>query len=100
MTFDLDQLTFDYDEEGDVLFIEVRGSEGRPAISFETDEGHVVRLDPETHELLGAEVLGYMTHWEGRDINLEWDVPESGGLLRRTRTRHERATVSAPASSF
>jgi hypothetical protein len=99
MTVDLKDLEFDYDDEGDVLLIAVRGFEGRPAVTYETDEGHLVRLDPETHEFLGAEVLGFRATWEGRDIILEWDVSERVGLLRRPHTRHERTMVPRMSTS-
>ena len=95
MTITPENLIFDYDEEDDILCITMQGQNGRPAITYETDAGHLVRLDPETHEFLGAEILGFKANWEGRDIDLEWSIPERSGLLRRTKERSCHATLGA-----
>ncbi len=93
MTINPSDLAFDYDEDDDILFVALRGSEGRPAVTYETDAGHLVRLDPRTYEFLGAEIPSYKARWEGRDIELEWSTPQRPWFLRWRGSRHEHATV-------
>ena len=71
MTFTLDgtALTADYDEVEDILYLWVNGPQ--PAVTFETSEGHLVQLDPETRKLVGVAVVDYRTRWEGREISVE-----------------------------
>jgi hypothetical protein len=88
-------LEFDYDEEEDILLVTLRGRAPGPAITCETEEGHLVRLDPETHELIGAEILGFRRNWEGKDINLEWEAPASTFRTIFLGAKHERAIVHA-----
>ena len=45
-----------YDAEVDVLYITIKESED--AVSYEVEEGLVLRLDPETDELVGATIMG------------------------------------------
>ena len=47
--------TCDYDAPNDVLYLSI----GRPreAVTWESPEGHLVRLDPETGALLGLTIL-------------------------------------------
>lgn len=48
-------LTWDYDEEGDVLYISV--GQPRPAIGVDIGEGVVLRYDEAKHEVVGITVL-------------------------------------------
>jgi hypothetical protein len=65
--------TFEYDREEDILYVAVAGhSIGEPAVTVETEAGHLVRLDPESGEFIGAEVPAYKARWEGRDLAFEW----------------------------
>jgi hypothetical protein len=49
-----------YDDFADVLYL-WRGVESRPGISIPANEGHLVRIDPESGELVGFTIFG----WEG-----------------------------------
>jgi hypothetical protein len=63
------ELTFEYDADEDTLFAWV-GSEPRPAITYETDEGHLVRLDPETKEFVGVTIRDYKARWADEPISI------------------------------
>ena len=71
MTFKLDgtPLTADYDEAEDILHLWLDGP--RPAVTFETSQGHLVQLDPETREFVGITVIDYRARWEGKEIAVE-----------------------------
>jgi uncharacterized protein YuzE len=74
VTFKLDGqlLRSEYDEGQDILYLWV--DEPRPATTYETEQGHLVRLDPETYELVGVTILDFRRRWKGRDIVLQ--VPQ------------------------
>lgn len=100
MNLDIAQLAFSYDEEDDILYIDVGGRGSRDAITYETDEGHLVRVDPQTYELIGAEILSFQERWEGRDLTLSWDVP-ARSLWRRLlpdARSHAHREARVPAS--
>lgn len=46
----------DYDRAADVLYISL--GPPRPAVGLEPEEGLVLRLDPETDELVGVTIVG------------------------------------------
>lgn len=71
MTFTLDGavLNPDYDESEDILYLWVNGPQ--PAVTFETSEGHLVQLDPESRELVGLVIVDYRARWEGQEIAVE-----------------------------
>jgi len=88
------ELDFDYDEEEDILFVTIHGRPAGPAVTYETDEGHLVRLNPDTYELVGAEILGYRRNWEGKDIHLAWEPPASGFRSWLRWERHEEVVLN------
>jgi uncharacterized protein YuzE len=49
-------LTWDYDEEADVLYISV--GKPRPAVGVDIGEGVIVRYDEARHEVVGLTVIG------------------------------------------
>ena len=51
-----DGITWDYDEEADVLYLSV--GEPRPATGVDIGEGVVVRYDEERKEVVGLTVVG------------------------------------------
>jgi hypothetical protein len=63
--------TSDYDEIADILYLWM--GEPRPAVTYETAQGHLVQLDPETREFLGLAIIDYKATWEGKSI--AFDVP-------------------------
>lgn len=48
-------LSWDYDEEGDVLYISV--GQPRPALGIDIGEGVLLRYDEAKHEVVGITVL-------------------------------------------
>jgi len=86
------EVEFDYDAEEDILYVALRGRLGDAAVTYETDEGHLVRLDPATHEFIGAEILAYRARWEGRDLNFEWDLVQRDWLWRK-KPQHRQVSV-------
>ena len=76
MTFALDGkfLTSDYDDEADVLYLWVDSP--CPAVTYETSQGHLVQLDPETREFVGVTIVDYKARWAGKDITVEIPVVE------------------------
>jgi hypothetical protein len=80
MTFALDgqSLTPDYDEVADVLYLWV--DEPRAAITYETSQGHLVQLDPDTREFVGIAILDYKASWEDKEITVEIPVVEQRTL--------------------
>ena len=71
MTFKLDGkfLVSDYDEEADILYLWVEGP--CPAQTYETSDGHLVQLAPETREFVGVALIDYRARWEGQEITIE-----------------------------
>jgi uncharacterized protein YuzE len=63
--------TSDYDEVADILYLWV--NKPRRAITYETADGHLVQLDPETREFVGVAIVDYKATWEGQTIRI--DVP-------------------------
>jgi uncharacterized protein YuzE len=51
-----------YDAETDIAYLSI--DRPRPAICWESPEGHLVRLDPETDELVGITILHLMKRIE------------------------------------
>ncbi len=76
MTFALDGkfLTSDYDDVADVLYLWVE--EPRAAVTYETTQGHLVQLDPDTREFVGVMILDFKARWEGVEITIEVPVIE------------------------
>jgi uncharacterized protein YuzE len=66
--------TSDYDEVADILYL--WENEPQPAITYETADGHLVQLDPETHEFVGVAILDFKATWEGRSITIDVPVVE------------------------
>ena len=76
MTFALDGkfLTSDYDDDADILYLWVESP--CSAVTYETSQGHVVQLDPETREFVGVTIVDYKARWAGKDITIEIPVVE------------------------
>jgi hypothetical protein len=68
-TLDGTLLDADYDEVEDILYLWTEGP--RPAATFESSEGHLVQLDPETGEFVGVAIVDYRAEWEGKEITVE-----------------------------
>lgn len=64
-------LNYEYDEDDDTLYAWV-GQSPSEAITYETDEGYLIRLDPETREFVGVTIFDYHAK-QDEEISLEWD---------------------------
>ena len=51
-------VTYDYDEEEDILYLSI--GEPRPSITEEIEEGVLIRKDISTKEITGVTILDYM----------------------------------------
>ncbi len=76
--------TTSYDERGDVLYLGV----GPPseALTWESPEGHLVRLDPDTPEVVGLTVLCFAGRKARGPIVVT--VPAPGELSALVESRH------------
>lgn len=67
------ELSCEYDAADDTLYAWV-GEKPTAAITYETDEGHLVRLDPETKELVGITIFDWEARWAREPITIHWQV--------------------------
>jgi len=86
------ELSCEYDADEDVMYAWV-GERPRAAITYETSEGHLVRLDPETKEFVGVTIFEYEAQWADKPLNLAWEseversIPWIPLISRKQRTR-------------
>ena len=57
----LGKIQIEYDEASDVLYLSL--GDPRPAVTYESQEGLLIRKDPQTGELVGVTVLAYDRHF-------------------------------------
>lgn len=89
-----EQLNASYDECADVLYL-WRGDDPREAISFHTEDGPLVRVDPSTGELVGVTLLDWWTTWADKQ-RIDLDVPRVGPRERdATEASAHRELVTA-----
>ena len=62
-----------YDDNADVLYL-WRGEEPSEAISFPTDEGPILRVDPVSGELVGVTLLDWSIMWAEK-ARIDLDLP-------------------------
>lgn len=85
-------LNCEYDEADDTLYAWV-GEKPREAVTFETEQGHLIRLDPVTKEFVGVTIFDFEAKWHEAPIILEWEaeveqaVPWIPQLSRKRRER-------------
>ena len=90
------ELTCEYDANDDTLYAWV-GDSPRPAITYETDDGHLVRLDPETKEFVGVTIFDWEARWADQPIRLVWEAeveqrsPWIPWIARKRRERVEES---------
>ena len=68
-----------YDAESDVAYLSIGGP--REAIVWESPEGHLLRLDPDTDELVGITFLHLSDRIEAGGLSItfpEYVIPNSG----------------------
>lgn len=71
----VEPLGFSYDDDADVLYL-WRGVRPRPAIGLTNGDGHVIRLDEESGEIVGFTILNWLQVWASRGTPLVIDVPD------------------------
>lgn len=69
-----------YDDAADVLYL-WRGDAPAEAISLPTDEGPIVRVDPESGELVGVTLLDWSLMWADK-ARIDLDVPAMAATER------------------
>lgn len=95
------ELNLEYDEEDDVLYAWV-GEKPTAAITYETDEGHLVRLDPESKEFVGVTIYDYRAKWDDLPISIAWEVdveeavPWISKIARKRKSRVSEHRVLRP----
>lgn len=74
-----ERLKASYDEVADVLYV-WRGDEPREAIALTSEEGHLIRLDPDTNEVVGFTIFDFHRRWQQPDpeTTLTVTVPSLG----------------------
>jgi uncharacterized protein YuzE len=71
-------LTASYDDDADVLYLS-RGDAPREAVGLTTEDGHVVRFDPETGEVVGFTILDWRARWgDAESIEIVLTIPAVG----------------------
>lgn len=84
-----------YDDEADVLYL-WRGDAPREAIGLTTAEGHVVRIDETTGEIVGFTIFNWGSVWSRTGDPVEIDVPSLDAAERTiAASRHELTLVAA-----
>ena len=58
-----EELGADYDEQADILYL-WRGEGPRDAVSLTSNEGHLVRLDPDSAEIVGFTIFDFSARWQ------------------------------------
>jgi uncharacterized protein YuzE len=78
---------FSYDAENDVAYLSI--GEPREAVTWESPEGHLLRLDPDTDQLVGVTFLHLKERMGTGDLTItfpEWAIPASRSAPASTRT--------------
>ena len=84
-----------YNDEADVLYL-WRGVAPREAIGLTTPEGHVIRIDEATGEIVGFTIFNWGSVWSRTGRPLEIDVPSLDAAERTiAASRHELTLVAA-----
>ena len=63
---EIESLSSSYDEQADILYLWL-GAAPREAFSVTSDEGHLVRLDPTTYEVVGFTIFDFRRRWQADD---------------------------------
>lgn len=71
-----EELGYDYDEAGDILYL-WRGDQPSEAISFETPEGHLLRVDENTLEIVGITLFDWSTLLGQRTLELTVTIDDA-----------------------
>ena len=66
-------LNFRYDARSDVLYCSINSP--RPAVSEEIEPGLLVRLDPDTNQIVGFTVIDVTKR---RGLSASWQMPLAG----------------------
>jgi hypothetical protein len=75
-----EKLSASYDEQADVLYL-WRGRKPQEAVTLNSDEGYLVRLDPETYSIVGFTIFDFCRRWQeddGKTTKITVTVPSLG----------------------
>lgn len=61
-----EQLGASYDERADVLYL-WRGERAQEAVTLNSEEGYLVRLDPESYAIVGFTIFDFCRRWQEDD---------------------------------
>ncbi|MBX6723470.1 MAG: hypothetical protein IRY92_09585 [Dactylosporangium sp.] len=90
-----------YDDVSDTLMLHFFG-QGRPAVSMEVRNGFFLRVDPETHQVVGVQVEAFLSRAVIEDPEL-LEVAEAAGIpeqtIQRIRRRITPDAMKAAAAS-
>ena len=92
-----EKLGASYDEQADILYL-WRGDEPKEAVSLNSEEGFLVRLDPESYEILGFTIFDFCRRWQADDhvrTTLHVTIPSLGFRGGETSEPHEHQLVPA-----
>jgi uncharacterized protein YuzE len=94
-----EQLSASYDEQADILYL-WRGDAPREAVTLNSEEGYLVRLDPDTYKVVGFTIFDFCRRWQEDDhqaTRLTVTIPSFG--FRSGKTTKPRKHELAPYSS-
>lgn len=86
-------LQHDYDEDADILYL-WRGEEPVEALSLTSPEGHLLRLHPETHEVVGFTIFDFRRRWQAQG-SIRITAPSISGDHGGSRAAEELELVPA-----
>jgi hypothetical protein len=69
-----------YDEQADVLYL-WRGKTSQEAVTLTSEEGYLVRLDPESYAIVGFTIFDFCRRWQEEDhktTSLTVTIPSLG----------------------
>src|SRR6266496_1997470 len=61
-----ERLGASYDEQADILYL-WRGEESQEAVTLNSEEGYLVRLNPESYEIVGFTIFDFCRRWQEDD---------------------------------
>lgn len=91
-----ERLGASYDEQTDVLYL-WRGEKSSEAVTLNSEEGFLVRLDPETYQIVGFSIFDFCRRWQQDDhksTTLTVTIP-SMGFRGETSERQQHELVPA-----
>jgi Protein of unknown function (DUF2283) len=91
-----EELGASYDEQADILYL-WRGDAPVPAVSLTSEEGHLIRFDPKSYELVGITIFDFCRDWQQADpvSHIPVTIPSLG--LKKGETTEPQRLELVPA---